>query len=145
MRSGSASIVLGALALALATASPGAAWGEAPNPKPSRPALPTSLRGALPAEKPAPAKPTVGRPVAAPLKPFFMPGPGAPAPIPMASMATDPDQCRVSCAHDYYFCLSAPESTDCSATWSQCRSICDRQPLQSLRRVDGRAATPLAD
>ena len=33
-------------------------------------------------------------------------------------------QCRLSCAQTYYFCLSEGRPEDCSGNWGQCRAAC---------------------
>jgi len=33
-------------------------------------------------------------------------------------------QCRLSCAQTYYFCLSESRPEDCSGNWGQCRAAC---------------------
>lgn len=45
------------------------------------------------------------------------------SPLPTGPTA---DQCRATCAQDYYFCLSGNEPQDCSPRWAQCRAACSR-------------------
>lgn len=40
-------------------------------------------------------------------------------------------QCRLSCAQTYYFCLSSSQADDCPTSWSQCRAGCSSDPLSS--------------
>jgi hypothetical protein len=52
-----------------------------------------------------------------------------PAPIASAPVGGAPQQCRLSCAQTYYFCLSGDDGESCSANWGQCRSGCDAPTL----------------
>lgn len=40
-------------------------------------------------------------------------------------------QCRMSCARTYYFCLAGNQGDDCATSWSQCRAGCNADPLSS--------------
>ena len=96
--------------------------------------LPTGLRGAIPASNAAQTTGSNAGPtaLATPLTPTSR---TAPAPKPLASLATpiaaapDVGQCRIDCAHSYYFCPSEPRSTECSSAWSQCVTGCSHPPL----------------
>ena len=52
-----------------------------------------------------------------------------PSPVVSAPVGGAPQQCRLSCAQTYYFCLASDHSQECSASWGQCRSGCDTQTL----------------
>jgi hypothetical protein len=52
-----------------------------------------------------------------------------PSPIASAPVGGAPQQCRLSCAQTYYFCLAGDAPEGCSANWSQCRSSCDAPTL----------------
>jgi hypothetical protein len=62
----------------------------------------------------------------------------APAPILNASLPTsdasaapaDPGQCRISCAHTYYFCLAGQDAPSCPQNWTSCLNDCSRAPIQ---------------
>ncbi len=51
-----------------------------------------------------------------------------PAPLPALPTAmrsnTDAQQCRRSCAKQYYFCLAAEDQGGCSPGWAKCASRC---------------------
>jgi hypothetical protein len=51
------------------------------------------------------------------------------APPPQA----DSNQCSMSCAQTYYFCLSGDDPGDCGNGWSQCRSTCSPSAVPSWR------------
>jgi hypothetical protein len=125
-------LVLG-VAFSLLAAAPSRAASEPKAKQPARTALPTSLRGALAADKPVLAPTPAKRPVLAPPAGLIVRQPGpllaSPTATPLASTKPDPGQCRAACAHAYYFCLSAPGSTDCGASWSQCLGDCSHPPL----------------
>jgi hypothetical protein len=73
------------------------------------------LRGPVSADGAGPAK-------AAPAPTLIS---AVPAP---AANAQDRDQCRLACAHSYYFCLADPQAAACPETWIRCLSTCDRPP-----------------
>ena len=54
-------------------------------------------------------------------------------PLPSASprLGGVAQQCRMSCAQTYYFCLAGNQIDDCPASWSQCRAGCSSAPLSS--------------
>jgi hypothetical protein len=52
--------------------------------------------------------------------------PGQPISSSLASAAGDLNQCRLTCAHSYYFCLSSADSTYCPEAWSSCLTDCGR-------------------
>lgn len=58
--------------------------------------------------------------------PLPMPAPLPSLLSPLAVQRPEPGRCRLSCASNYYFCLSN-DATDasCPDTWSQCRAACD--------------------
>lgn len=114
-------VFLVSLALLAAPALAGHAASEETKAKPAaKLKLPTSLRGSIQPQRPrqpiALVSPTPKPPVAAPI-------------TPLASAAPNTGQCRASCAHTYYFCLSGPVTTDCAETWSQCSVSCAHPPL----------------
>lgn len=90
-------------------------------PPASKSATAALLRGPVdPAEAPGPASPTDKAPAASP--------PALPALLaPLAAAPAKPDagRCRLTCASNYYFCLSNGGADDCPATWGQCRAACD--------------------
>jgi hypothetical protein len=58
-------------------------------------------------------------------------GPNASLPAPNASvLPTDPGQCRATCAHTYYFCLSGADAPSCPQNWTSCLNVCDRPPIR---------------
>ena len=86
-----------------------------------------ALRGpveAAPTKASAPATPPV--PVAAPL---MSPLPATPAP-------QAADQCRTTCARQYYFCLAGDSPEACPDAWGQCRTGCT--PRASLLTAPAR-------
>jgi hypothetical protein len=40
--------------------------------------------------------------------------------------ARDLEECRRSCARDYYFCLAGEDAPSCPQNWTRCRSDCSR-------------------
>ena len=54
-------------------------------------------------------------------------------PLSSASPATGEiaQQCRMSCAQTYYFCLAGNQGDDCPTSWGQCRAACNAEPLPS--------------
>ena len=112
--------------LALAMAAPAGAQEKKARPKVPPPAASSgpALRGAVSAAAMSRA-PDLPPPVdfnAA--QSLFLPSPIASAPVGGA-----PQQCRLSCAQTYYFCLSSEDGESCSANWGQCRSACDAPTL----------------
>jgi hypothetical protein len=91
--------------------------GAAPVPRP-RPVIPakpvaaSGLRGALGAK---PAKPPAA---AAPITAASLPASN------VSAIAADPGQCRLACAHRYYFCLSAQDPAYCPQSWTSCLNDC---------------------
>ena len=90
-----------------------------------RPKPPANLRG------PVATTPVRRSPIAPPpaldalgAQSLFLPAPIASAPVGGA-----PQQCRLSCAQTYYFCLAGDYPDQCSASWGQCRSGCDAPTL----------------
>ncbi len=49
------------------------------------------------------------------------------SPIPPPAQA-DIDQCRMTCAHTYYFCSAGSDTDDCAPTWTSCRAKCQAPP-----------------
>lgn len=100
------------MTLALALAAPAAAQqkGRLGEVAPSA----TGLRGPVPAGRAASAGAVAGLPPstpasAVPASPFEPAG---------------ADQCRLSCARSYYFCLSGDTPEQCPQAWGQCRAAC---------------------
>jgi hypothetical protein len=80
--------------------------------------------------KPAAAKGLRGSEPAKPVNAAAL-GSSASPPAPNASaVPTDPGQCRVTCAHTYYFCLSGDDAPSCPQNWSSCLDACNRPPIQ---------------
>src|SRR4051794_35912796 len=101
-------------ALALAVAGPAGAQSK----KTRIIAAPSgALRGPVTAAPPQPAAPILPPAAAidprAPILPAVSPPVGGQA-----------QQCRLSCAQTYYFCLSESRPEDCSGNWGQCRAGC---------------------
>lgn len=114
--------------LALAVAGP---TGAADGPKKARPKVPTpaesanpALRGAISAAPMPPAAPPPPTVEISSAQSLFLPAPIASAPVGGA-----PQQCRLSCAQTYYFCMAGEDGESCSANWGQCRSACDAPTL----------------
>lgn len=69
----------------------------------------------------------------------------APASLPaLRPLSTPPPptggagQCRMSCAREYYFCLSGEAAQECPTAWGQCRNACDApSPLQPGPQLPG--------
>ena len=81
--------------------------------------------------KPAAAKGLRGSQPAKPAKVAAL-GPNASLPASNASaLPADPGQCRVTCAHTYYFCLAGEDAPSCPQNWSSCLITCNRAPIQS--------------
>ena len=91
----------------------------------SRPKPPVNLRGTV-ATAPLRRSPVAPPPALDALgaRSLFLPAPIASAPVGGA-----PQQCRLSCAQTYYFCLAGDYPDQCSASWGQCRSGCDAPTL----------------
>ena len=110
----------------------GAAEAQQTNRGPAAPTAAPGLRGAVAPEdtnlRPviATPRPQAREPVAygarSAIPPITDPAPGA------GGVA---QQCRLTCAQTYYFCLSGGEADDCSTGWSQCRAGCNTDPLPS--------------
>ncbi len=102
-----------------------ASASEAQQTRPTdpRPGAALGLRGALSA-----------RTAPGPGLPYRQPG-GYSAPGAIRSLATAgagrnaaAQQCRMTCAQTYYFCLANDPDVDCASNWSQCRVSCSRAP-----------------
>ena len=124
------------LAITQVAASQAAAPEEPKLKLPAKAKLPTNLRGSTTPDAPAP----IARKLAPILAPFGLasarqPAGFSPAPqISTSSLATttakpDVGQCRTTCAHTYYFCLSGSINIDCADSWSQCLTDCSHPPL----------------
>ena len=50
--------------------------------------------------------------------------PSLPISSPVASAAVGAGQCRLDCAHSYYFCLSGSDTSYCSQAWTSCLTDC---------------------
>ena len=46
-----------------------------------------------------------------------------------SSAPADPAQCRMDCAHTYYFCRAGEHPDDCAGTWGQCVATCNSPNL----------------
>ncbi len=108
--------------LALATA--GSAGAQERKARPRPPAAGPALRGPV-----ASAPMSRVAPQAAPAETNTAQALFLPSPIASAPMGGAPQQCRLSCAQTYYFCLAGDSPDGCSANWSQCRSGCDAPTL----------------
>jgi hypothetical protein len=101
--------------------------GAADGPKKARPKVPPAaspaLRGPVGAGPMSPAAPPPPVDISG-AQSLFLPSPIASAPVGGA-----PQQCRLSCAQTYYFCLAGEDGESCSANWGQCRSACDAPTL----------------
>jgi hypothetical protein len=91
---------------------------QIPKPAPAKPAASTGLRGEQGAR---PAKPA---PIAPPLLRASLPASES------SALATDPGQCRVDCAHTYYFCLAGEDAPSCPQNWTSCLAGCSQPPIQ---------------
>jgi hypothetical protein len=38
-------------------------------------------------------------------------------------------QCRLTCAHSYYFCLAGEDAPSCPTSWTSCLADCGRAPI----------------
>jgi hypothetical protein len=85
---------------------------------PAKSATASGLRGA---QTPNPAKP---QPLAAPILAASQPASD------VSAIPADPGQCRLSCAHGYYFCLSGQDAAFCPQSWTSCLGGCNRAPIQ---------------
>lgn len=107
--------ILAAMAGLTILVTPAQAQKLPPKPAPSQSAIGAVLRG--PVDPPRPADPTRQG--------------GSPAPPPPALLASpapakpDAGRCRMTCASNYYFCLSNGGTDDCPSSWGQCRAACD--------------------
>lgn len=127
-------IFLMSLSLAITQVAASQAAPEEPKLKlPAKAKLPTNLRGSTTPDAPAvAAKPA---PVLVPYGLASAPRPTGFSPAPqtssVATISAKPDvgQCRTTCAHTYYFCLSGSISIDCADSWSQCLTDCSHPPL----------------
>jgi hypothetical protein len=119
-------LFLGLMALASLAASVGDA---APRRRiaiiapPSTPAA-SGLRGSQPLAS-APAKGAASRPAIAP-----------PMALALRQSQASPGvssdgggQCRLTCAHSYYFCLSGEDAPSCPGSWTSCLADCSRAPI----------------
>jgi len=104
-------------------------------------ALGLLLVGAAPVQHPRvviPAKSAAasglrGAQGANPAKPPPLPAPILAASLPASAVSAipaDPGQCRLSCAHSYYFCLSGQDAAFCPQSWTSCLGDCSRAPIQ---------------
>ena len=84
-----------------------------------RPETDAGLRGPLSVDKNKAAK---AAPLASPIPPA--------AGLVAASVSVDPGQCRLACAHSYYFCLAGEDADACSGNWTQCLTTCNRPQTQ---------------
>lgn len=118
---------LPALLLGLVLAGAAPAYGQKIPVQPAKPAAGSSaqlgLRGAIALDAEAPQDGAASQdPAAAPIALRPLP----PLLAPLAQPKADASRCRLTCASNYYFCLSN-DATDasCPDTWSQCRAACD--------------------
>lgn len=115
---------LPALLLALALVGAAPAHGQKIHVQPAKPAASEAghlgLRGALGPDGDTAAADTAAGGQAIALRPLPL------LLAPLAAPKADASRCRLSCASNYYFCLSN-DATDisCPDTWSQCRAACD--------------------
>jgi hypothetical protein len=120
------------LAAAAAPAAHAAALNGKTKPAVKTP-LPTNLRGGQAPEPGASGKrtPLAERATPATARPNASPTASVqrtPFGLQAANAPVDPAQCRMTCAHSYYFCPSSPGDSDCAATWSQCLADCSHPP-----------------
>jgi hypothetical protein len=81
-----------------------------------------------------PDKPRPMRVVPSPPKaPRPAPEPPALPILPPARIAASADQCSLTCAQTYYFCLSGEETGPCGPEWGQCRAQCSPSATPSWR------------
>jgi hypothetical protein len=111
------------LALVVAGSAGAADGAKKARPKVPPPSPSPELRGPLSAAPTTPAAPPPPVDISA-AQSLFLPAPIAGAPVGGA-----PQQCRLSCAQTYYFCLAGEDGESCSANWGQCRSACDAPTL----------------
>lgn len=104
-------ILLACSILAMGTASPAAARKIAPAVAAGS-AGAAGLRGPVAAQRAGPLK------VASSLAPILSATPIA------TSSPADPAQCRLACAHSYYFCLAGEDADVCPEAWTQCLATC---------------------
>ena len=86
-----------------------------PAPVAVKPETSAGLRGPMSVDRNKPAK-------APPLASAIPPGAG----LVTSSAGGDPAQCRLACAHSYYFCLAGENADACSGNWTQCLTACSR-------------------
>ena len=91
--------------------------GAAPVPRP-RPVIPAKSVAASGLRGAQAANPAKAPRLAAPIAAASLPASGVPA------IAADPGQCRLACAHRYYFCLSAQDPAYCPQSWTSCLNDC---------------------
>lgn len=109
-------MILACVAAGLADAAP---KGRVTLVVPPKPASARGLRG-----------PIGVAPVARPINPVALRG--LPPLRGLAAPPPDAGQCRLSCAHSYYLCLSDQDNApDCPQTWSSCVVECDRPSASS--------------
>ena len=94
------------------------------------------LLGAAPVQRPAVPKPAAasglrGAQGARPAKAATIVSPLLRASLPASdasAVPADPGQCRATCAHTYYFCLSGDDAPSCPQSWTSCLAGCGRPP-----------------
>jgi hypothetical protein len=90
-----------------------------------RPGVAVAAETDAPAPKRPPQRPPVARPAPIPAVKVSRLASAPIAPNALASSITaDSDQCRLGCAHAYYFCLAGDDSGSCSGPWTSCLSDC---------------------
>jgi hypothetical protein len=115
--------------LAFSTPTTGAFASVAPTRKVIAPVAAKSettagLRGPMSPERDRSAK-------ALSVKALSLSSPGPPAAgLVATSMIDDPGQCRLACAHSYYFCLAGENAEACPGNWTQCLTTCGRPRAQ---------------
>jgi hypothetical protein len=96
-------------------------------------AAPVQTRRIVIPAKSATASGLRGAQGANPAKPPPLPAPILAANLPasdISAIPADPGQCRLSCAHSYYFCLSGQDAAFCPQSWTSCLNDCSRAPIQ---------------
>lgn len=68
---------------------------------------------------------------AAPAIKLAAPPPSSWAESAYGAPASDPDECRMACAHSYYFCLAGENAPSCPQDWISCQSGCENPALAS--------------
>jgi hypothetical protein len=59
--------------------------------------------------------------------------PGLPIASLLASAGAGAGQCRLDCAHNYYFCLSGSDTSYCSQAWTSCLTDCGHPSANPVR------------